>query len=244
MDAKKAVLETLRTSQEVYTLLARTTNLPYVECDPQTYDDQVLLFLKEEDAKKAAERFIKEKTPVQVIRVEKKSFLPFYTSLYPMGVNCIVVNEGTSSRIAVQLNELVRRAEPDQLPQGQIWIENPQLHLTAIYFVQELRKSPGQQMTEEMKELYEEMLAHFGRGRYIFAVGKDQEVPALKGRDGQVYQPLFTDPHEFQKFNREQKFHAAAVEADKIKNLLNAESSGVVINPMGVNVLLKLAKRE
>lgn len=244
MDRKKSVLEAMRTSDYVYTLLSRMTNLPYVECDPETYDDQILLFFHEEDARKAANRLLKDKSPVQIIKVEKKSFLMFYTALYPMGVNCIVVNDGTSGRIAVQLEELVQRADPKKLPKGQIWVENPQLHLTAIYFVQEIRKNPGQALTDEMKSLYEEMLAHFGRGKYIFVMRQDQGILVLKGKDGQAYQPLFTDSHEFQKFNRENKFRAMAVDAGKLTELLPPECSGVVINPMGVNVQLKLAKRD
>ena len=147
MDKKKSTLEMLRISDEVYTLLSRMTNLPYVECDPETYDDQIFIFFDEGEAKKAASRLLNEKAPVQAVKVEKRSFLVFYTALYPMGVNCIVVNEGTSERIAVQLEELIQRADPQKLPKGQIWVENPQFHLTAIYFVQEIRKNPGQEMT-------------------------------------------------------------------------------------------------
>ena len=43
MDKKKSTLEMLRISDEVYTLLSRMTNLPYVECDPETYDDQIFI---------------------------------------------------------------------------------------------------------------------------------------------------------------------------------------------------------
>lgn len=243
MDKKKSTLEMLRISDEVYTLLSRMTNLPYVECDPETYDDQIFIFFDEGEAKKAASRLLNEKAPVQAVKVEKRSFLVFYTALYPMGVNCIVVNEGTSERIAVQLEELIQRADPQKLPKGQIWVENPQFHLTAIYFVQKIRKNPGQEMTDELKALYEEMLAHFGRGRYIFAARQDQGILVLKGQDGQAYQPLFTDSQEFQKFNREKKLRAMVVDAGKLVELVPPECSGVVVNPMGVNVQLKLASR-
>lgn len=243
MDRKKTTLERLRITEAIFVLLNRTTNLPYVECDPETYDDQIFLFFSEEDARKGANRFLKEKTLLQIIKVDKKSFLTFYTSLYPMGVNCLVVDDGTPGRIAIQLEELVRRVSPKQLPKGQILVENPQFHLTAIYFVQEISKNPGQKMTEEIKELYEEMLAHFGRGKFLFAVNKDQGVLMLKGEEGKAYQPLFTDPHEFQKFDREKKFRAMAVDAEKIISLLPPECDGVVVNPMGVKVQLKLARR-
>lgn len=242
-DRKKTALEMLRVSEAVYVLLSGCTRLPYVECDPVTYDDQILLYYKEEDAKRRAKELLGEKALVQVIKVEKKSFLPFYISLYPMGVNCIVVNDRMPERIAVQLSELIPRSRPEQLPKGQVWVENPELHLTAIYFMQGLHKNQGQEMTEEMTELYEEMLAHFGRGKYIFAVRKDKGIPALKGKDGKLYQPLFTDSQEFQKFNGPNQLRAMVIEADKVRNLLPPESEGIVLNPMGVNVQFKIRKR-
>lgn len=242
-DMKKTALEMMRVSEAVYVLLSGCTRLPYVECDPETYDDQILLFYREEDAKRRAKELLEEKTLVQVIKVEQKSFLPFYTGLYPMGVNCIVANDGMPGRITVQLDELIRRTRPEQLPEGQVWVENPELHLTAIYFMQELHKNQSKEMTEEMAELYEEMLAHFGRGKYIFPVRGDKGIPALKGKDGKPYQPLFTDSQEFQKFNGQNQFHAMVIEADKIRDLLPAEIEGVVLNPVGVNVQFKIRKR-
>ena len=243
VDMKKAVLEKLRVSEAVFVLLSGCTRLPYVECDPETYDDQILLYYTEEDAKRRAKELLEEKTLIHVVKVEKKSFLPFYTSLYPMGVNCIVVNDGMPDRTAVQLDELIRRNRPEQLPEGQVWVENPELHLTAIYFMQKLHKNQGQEMTEEMTELYEEMLAYFGRGKYIFAVGADKGIPALKGKDGKMYQPLFTDSQEFRKFSGPNRLRAMVVEADKVRNLLPAESEGIVLNPLGVNVQFKIRKR-
>ena len=90
-DMKKTALEMMRVSEAVYVLLSGCTRLPYVECDSETYDDQILLFYREEDARRRAKELLEDKNLVQVVKVEKKSFLPFYTSLYPMGVNCIVV---------------------------------------------------------------------------------------------------------------------------------------------------------
>lgn len=244
-DRKTAIPERLRTSEAVFVLMSESTRLPYVECDPETFDDQILLFFSENDARRAAAELIREKMAVRIARIENKNFLSFYTGLFTLGVNCIAAHDGSSSRTeAVQLNELIQRGGADSLPKGQVRVENPELHLTAIYFVQELRRNQGQTLTQELKDLYEEMLAHFGKGRYIVAVGQDQGIPALKGKEGQIYQPLFTDFLEFTKFNRENLFRAMVVEADKITKLIPKESSGVVINPLGVNVQFKLAGRE
>jgi len=157
-----------------------------------------------------------------------------------MGVNCIKMNQGTSQEVAVQLGELVRRPEADKLPQGQVRIENPELHLTALYYMQELRKRRDGG-TDQLKELNEELMAHFKEGRYIVAVQEGKGIPMLQ-KEGKVYQPLFTDFQEFQKFNKEKKFKTAVVEAGKITEFLSSQAVGVVINPMGVNLLLNIAR--
>ena len=64
VDMKTAILERLRTSEAVYVLMSESTRLPYVECDAETFDDQILLFFAEEDAKKTAAGLISNKTAV------------------------------------------------------------------------------------------------------------------------------------------------------------------------------------
>lgn len=76
-------------------------------------------------------------------------------------------------------------------------------------------------MTEELKELNEEMMAHYMRGRYILGVTEKNAVPILKQKDGRVLQPIFTDMQEFMKFqnvNRNEKMKTAVVEAAKLPN--------------------------
>ena len=123
---KKETLMKLRTAQSIYLVFSKCSRMPFVACDPETFDDQVLLYFG------AGEQ-------VQLIEMKNQMFLPFYTGLFPMGVNALLVDEGTEGEIRIQLDELVRR--PD-VPEGKARVENPQMHLTALYFVQEHRK-PG-----------------------------------------------------------------------------------------------------
>lgn len=243
---KSIVAARLREAETVYVILSQCTRLPYVLCDEETYDDEILLFFREEDALHSAEGLRKNGNPVQVIKVEKKSFLSFYVSLMPMGVNCILVNSETPEETAVQLSEIIRRQEPAD----KVLIENPQLHLTAVYFMQRTRRmqkpeaSEGQ--TEELGELQEEMLAHYQRGRYIVPVKEDMGMLVLKQKDGRMFQPVFTDIQEFQKFaamNQKEKFKTAVFPADKIPEILAPQAAGVVINPLGVNLQLQIRRK-
>ena len=45
---------------------------------------------------------------------------------------------------------------------------------------------------------------------------EEKGIPLVKLKDGQLYQPAFTDILEFQKFNRENKMRPVVVEAAKV----------------------------
>lgn len=49
---KMDVLEMLREAEDIYVIYSACTNMPFVYCDPETYDDEVILFDSEEEAKK------------------------------------------------------------------------------------------------------------------------------------------------------------------------------------------------
>ena len=200
MDANKLkLLERLRKSEAIYVLVSGYTRMPYVVCDEETFDDEVFLFFSEETAKKEAERLIREGNPVHVVKVEQRSFLDFYTSLFPIGVNCLRIERGTAGETTIQHSDLVQRGDASKLPDGKVRIENPELHLTALYFIQEFRKTETPEMSEELAEVYEEMRVHFGRGQYIVASEEGKGIPMLKQQEGKVFLPIFTDFQEFRK---------------------------------------------
>lgn len=142
----------------------------------------------------------------------------------------------------LQLADLVNR--PGQnLKEGQIWVENPGLHLTALYFMQEVRRQKFEKLPKELQELQEEILADYGKGTYLAPFNEENGVPLLKQQNGDSYQPIFTDMLEFNKFNRENFFKASVMTADKITGALAKGARGVVVNPMGVNLQLPITKR-
>ncbi len=241
---KQETLAALRNPGELYVVMSGVTRLPFVACDEETYDDEVFLYYRNEDAQDKARALMEQKYLTAVAKLEDKQLLPFYTGLYTMGVNCLAVNYGTDTQISIQLPDLVVRKTPEQLPEGKKFVENPALHLTAIYFMQEMRRQAKPQPTEELKELQEELLAHYSKGTFIIAIQEDKQIPVLKQKNGDIYQPVFTDMLELQKFSKGQKMRTAVVPAAKIPDILVGASRGVVINPLGVNVQLQVAKRK
>ena len=241
---KQETLAALRTPGELYVIMSGATRLPFVFCDEETFDDEIFLYYRVDDAKEKAKELQGKRYASAVVKLEDKQLLAFYTSLYTMGVNCLAVNSGTDTEISIQLSDLVIRRKPEELPEGKRPVENPALHLTAIYFMQEMRRQAEPQPTEELNKLQEELLAHYGKGTFVAAVREDGQVPILKQKDGSIYQPLFTDMLEFQKFARGEKMKMAVLPAAKIPEILVGEAKGVVINPFGVNVQLQVAKRK
>ena len=241
---KQETLAALRTPGELYVIMSGATRLPFVFCDEETFDDEIFLYYRADDAKEKAKELQGKRYASAVVKLEDKQLLAFYTSLYTMGVNCLAVNSGTDTEISIQLSDLVIRRKPEELPEGKRPVENPALHLTAIYFMQEMRRQAEPQPTEELNKLQEELLAHYGKGTFVAAVREDSQVPILKQKDGSIYQPLFTDMLEFQKFARGEKMKMAVIPAAKIPEILVGEAKGVVINPFGVNVQLQVAKRK
>lgn len=245
-EEEKKVLVKLRNAETIYVLTSDFTRMPFVECDEETFDDEVFLYFEEEDAKREAQRRIQNGEMMHIVKVMNQFLLSFYTSLYPMGVNCLVTDKGLDSEKAVQLEHLVVRRKDAAEQEGKTVVENAELHLTALYFVQKLRAQKEPKMTEELQELNEEMMAHYIRGRYIVALTENNAVPILKQKDGRVLQPIFTDIQEFMKFqsvNKEEKFKTAVVEVDKISELAAKEAFGITVNPFGVNLVLQLPRK-
>ncbi len=241
---KQETLAALRNPGELYVVMSAVTKLPFVKCDEDTFDDEVFLYYRAEDAKEKVKELSEQKYLTAAAKLDEKQLLPFYTGLYTMGVNCLAVNCGTDTQISVQLSDLVVRKNPDELPEGKKLIENPALHLTAIYFMQEMRRQENPQPVGELKDLQEELLAHYSRSSLIIAVQEDRQVPVLKLKNGDIYQPVFTDLLEMQKFTKGKKVRTSVIVAEKIPDILVGETKGVVINPMGVNVQLNVARRK
>jgi len=220
----KQALVNLRNLEEIYVIMSGVTKMPFVLCDEETFDDEVLVYYQEESAKEKAKTLAEDRYHVGIAKIEKNARL------------------GTEEEIRVQLEQLVVRKNKEELPDGKKLIENPELHLTAMYLMQEMHRNIGPEMPENVKELQEEMMAHYKKGTFIVGVQEDNQVPLLRQPDGSLYQPIFTDMIEFARFAQGKKMKTAAIPADKIPEILIPDAKGVAINPFGVNVRLDITK--
>ena len=211
---KNSVLKKLRESDAIYVLMSDCTRMPFVVCDPETYDDEVFVFFSEEDAMRGGQEFLKANNPLKIFNIEKKYLLPFYSSLFPIGVNCMVIGKGTEEEIAIQLGELVRR--PEQKP-GEEPIENPELQITAHY-------QRGRYITA-ISEDKKMPILNKDDGQVLMPIFTDvQEF--LK----------------FQNENRDMKYTMGVVEAARIPEAMGPEVTGVVVNPFGIDLQLNVSR--
>lgn len=100
----------------------------------------------------------------------------------------------------------------------------------------------------------QEMMANLIRAKYVMAIdvskvegefdpkkaGQNIQIPYVKNGEGEVFQPLFSDMWEFQKFNKnkESKFRVVMVPFKGLLPSLIKNAKGYILNPAGVGLVL------
>lgn len=240
-------VQKIQKAENLYTAFFSGTNMPFVTCSQETFNDQVWLFSTEEEVKDFGQKYLDKKILLIGVKLENKQFLSFFSSLYPLGVNEVVLAEGEQVT-EIPLDKIVTRPDLSKVPEKQRPVTNPQLQLTGLYFMQEVRRPVPDEQKKDLKALEEEVLVNVVRGRYLLplempegeaAKEKPQfQIPCVKNKDGKVFQPVFTDMQEFQKFNKEKKFRPSVIPFDGLKKIMGENIEGVVINPTTMNLIL------
>ena len=134
------IIKKLQGLPEMFVIFSQSTKHPYVTCDEESFDDQIHIFSDAE----AAHAYVvakneQEKIPVVSVRVAAEQFLYFYGTLYALGVNGVVLHDN-DTETSLALEAIVhRRHNPDELPEKQRPVINPELMLTSLYFLQEMQ---------------------------------------------------------------------------------------------------------
>ncbi len=245
-------LQKLQKMEQFYLLINAGTHNPFVVCDKENFNDQVWIFEVEEDMKEAAKPYmIEQKHKLIPAKIENKGYLPFFTSLFTLGVNAVVFVEKEQTT-EFELIEIVKRPMLEKIPEEKRPLENPALQITGTYFMQELRREVPMEEKENVKELEEEMSANLVKSRFLIAVEKQDEASLeerkkeplkifyLKSKEDKFMLPIFTDTVEFSKLNREGKYRAMMIDFKNIKKIIMPEALGMVINPYGFNLVVQL----
>lgn len=247
---KTFLIRSIQKKEEMIVAHCAYTNMPFVICDPESFNDQVWIFDTKEQLQEFAKQYTDRKILLKGVKYPNKAFLSFFSMLFTIGVNELVfVSEGGKELLA--LEELVRRPDFSKLPKEQQPVTNPELQLTGLYFMQEAAR-PVPNEEKNITELEEELAANLFKAKYIVPIEmlegpesdleklkqKKYRLPILKNKDGDILQPLFTDPNELAKFNREKKFRALVMPFSNLAKLLIKDSKGFLLNPAGFHIAM------
>ena len=227
------------------------TNMPFVVCDPESFNDQVWIFDTEALLQEFAKEYTEKKILLKGIKYENKNFLGFFSMLYTIGVNELVF-VGENGKETIELSDLVRRPDYSSLPKEKQPVLNPELQLTGLYFMQEASRPIPMEEKTGLQDLEEELSANLCKAKYIIPIelleGPESDMeklqkhkyrmPILKNKNEDILQPIFTDPTELSKFNRENKFKALAMPFAHLSKLLVKDSKGFILNPGGFHIAM------
>ena len=248
---KTFLIRSIQKKKEMIVVFCAYTNMPFVTCEPETFNDQVWIFDNEKLLQDFAKPYTDKKILLKGLKYPNKNFLGFFSMLYSIGVNELVfVSE--SGRETIELEDLVRRPDYSKLPKEQQPIQNEQLQLTGIYFMQEASRPIPNEEKENLKELEEEFAANLVKSRYIVPIelldgpesdneklkNRKYKLPILKNKNEEIMQPIFTDPMELAKFNKDNKFKALAIPFTDLSKILVKDSKGFMLNPGGFHIAL------
>ena len=80
--------------ETTFTVFSQAIKTPFITCDEETFNDQVWIFVTEEQAKAFCKKRLEENQDIlMVVKMENNQLLPFYSSLYFLGVNELVFTE-------------------------------------------------------------------------------------------------------------------------------------------------------
>lgn len=237
--------------EKVYIIYSRLTHLPYVVCNEETFDDESFLYTEEEKAVEMAKALNEEKKAAVALKVEKKDLLRTLSGFFTYGINMLVFRAG-EEEYRFQLTELIKRPDFSKIPKekrpmGMVEpLENPQLQLSMIYFLQEMRRGEKNPDKEKYRELKEEMAVNLQRAHFLMPVQeaeKDGEkalqLMMIKLKDGTTMLPIFSDGLEFLHFIGKQETKLVLTDLEKMDKMsLPTEAGGFILNPAGAGLVL------
>lgn len=247
---KQEFLKTIPTLKKICPVFSQATKMPMVFCHEETMDDYIYAYLDDQEALEKAKALSAEKMPAFVVNCQDKEVLPFLAELRLTGVNaiCFVTPKAQGGEeFLVQIGDFLKLPDWNSLPAEKRPLENMSLHLSMLYFMQEVRKPVEKEEKKNLAELEEETSANITRARFMLPVKEGEEgenkgkkgVMLLKNDKDEVLIPLFTDAGEMRKFMRGKPCPVAVIDFRAVADMvMKGNGAGIVINPSSSNVAL------
>jgi len=244
------MIKKLQSLEYIYVVFSKYTRMPYVECDPDTFDDQVHVFSSEQDVQTFAKDYTEKKILLMAQKISNDQAPGVLSGMFGIGVNTVVFHhEGQAA--SIQLEHIVKRPAIAKELEDKLPIMNPTLVLSALYFLQELHR-PVEHDKRQLKELEEEMIVNLKRSKYLLAMvptnpgekldptnpKQPKAVNYIKDKNEQLFLPVYSDVTEFQKFYGEKakEIGMLVVPFEQLPKNITKEAKGLVLNPAGFNL--------
>ncbi len=238
------VLKKLRSLKEIHVPYAVATNMPFVTCDEESFNDQVWFFPSMEGVREFAKRYEEKKIMFKGVTVKQDGMQTFYMDLHAMGINEVVFCDGGVEH-KLELHKMVQIPDFKKLPLLQRPLMNPELQLSTIYFFQEVRRQDVEPDTDRLEELAEEMYANLAKSRFLMPVqmvptddkkGK-VNLPYITTKEGHKFQPIFSDHTQYMKHTKKNKpvenTRVLMVGIPELQKYSVPDSQGYMLNPDG-----------
>ncbi len=244
---QRFVVKRLQNLEEMYAVYSAVTRMPFATCDEETFNDQVWVFSDQEGVKEFSKEYTEKKILLMGVKVKKEEAPLFYMNLFAMGINEVVFQDG-EARHQIPLEKIVQMPDYSKLPEKQRPLLNPQLQLSAIYFLQALRKPGVTPDREALRDLEEEMSVNLVKSRFLLPVEVEEKENGqgnirmiyVQNKEGDRFQPIFSDTNEMMKHyrNKQSKHRLLHVPFDQLPKYMIKDIKGYVLNPEGINLIL------
>ena len=247
---KESAIKAIQESKQFFYMSSPATNLPFVECDQETFNDQVWMFANEPEAKKYFDETQEKHFPVEGRLIENANYPGFFYQLHMMGVNALMWVDG-EEKIELELDEVSPMPEVPEEQQMSVPPMNQELMLSGIYFLQEMRRNVAEKIHFENNAhiLEEEFLVNICKTGFFMPMRENEEGQPqglyVKDKNEKVYMPFFSDTLEMTKHvGYGIRVRVGYIPFAKLKDMVPKDMEGVIINPESLNLPLSMQQLE
>lgn len=236
------ILELLKTEENLYTVLVRTTNNFYLGVEhekPTAY-----LFTGKDYADNFAREVKWEGVQAKYVEIKPEKRITFFSDLCRSGIEAVAINKGENS-LVMSLFGIIDKPEDCEAT-----IMNPGLVRAGNQFYQALaRKKAVKPMQDLMcREIYKaKLLAPVavteGEARNLLKRSDKTVYAFLTNQDGKKFLPVFSDWNEFSKFDKKLRHDAVLLEFSELRKIIR-KVEGIALNPFGFNLILDQEKMD
>lgn len=244
MSIDATLMKKFQNLQELHVPFAAATNMPFVTCDEETFNDQIWIFSSLETATEFCKKYAEQKIVLRDIIVKKEFLGDFFMDLHSMGINELVFCDGADSH-KIEFSKFVKIPDFSKLPKNQQPLLNPELQLSTIYFFQEVKRPGVAPDKEKLEPLAEEMYVNLAKAKFLLpVVRKETEdkkealiFPILTDKNGNKFQPVFSDHQQYAKHLRKNKpkeeVRTLLAGIQELQKYLLPQVQGYLLNPDG-----------